>query len=257
MCAVYVGFGGAVGITAGGGLDPDFVTKFPAVQKLLNGLCFPVALTLILIAGAELFTSNVMYMTVGVLSGATKLLPSLRVLLTSFFMNYLGTVLAAAFSLHFAELLTTEPYLHYIEKLTQAKFITPQFGVLVLRAIPANMLVNLAVLMASAAEDITGKILAMYLPIFTFAVVGYEHIIANEFYAHLSMFNHPHLEYGLWLWKNFLAVLIGNLLGGAIIGVVYWYCYLDHTIPIKAQWIVKCNCCSPEIDDEGQEHHPL
>lgn len=234
-----------MGITAGGGLDHDFVTSYPAVQKILNGLCFPVALTFILIAGAELFTSNVMYMTIGLLSGATKFWPSMKVVLTSYVTNYLGTVIAAAFCCHFAELLNADPYMAYIEKLTLTKFVNPQFGVLLLKAIPANMLVNLAVIMASASEDIIGKIVAMYMPIFTFAVIGYEHVVANEFYAHLSMFNSTgtHLEYGLWLWKSFIAVTIGNVIGGFVMGTVYWFCYLDHTIPKRAQWLVKCNCC--------------
>lgn len=225
-------------------MDPDFAAHYPAVQKLLNALTFPAALVFILIAGAELFTSNVMYMTIGVLSGATKVLPSLKVLLTSYFTNYLGAVIAAAFCIHFAELLNTEPYLHYIEKLTVSKFVTPQFGVLILRAIPANMLVNLAVIMASASEDIVGKIVAMYIPIVAFATIGYDHVIANEFYVHLSMFNNTetHLSYGLWLWKSFIAVSIGNIIGGCLMGIVYWYCYLDHSIPKSARWIHKCNC---------------
>lgn len=235
-----------MGVTCAGGLDPEFAAAYPSVQKILNGLSFPVALSFILIAGAELFTSNVMYMTVGLLSGATKLLPSLKVVLTSYLTNYLGTVICAAFCIHFAELLNAEPYMHYIEKIAHSKFIAPQFGVLVLRAIPANMLVNLAVIMASASEDILGKLVAMYLPIFTFAVVGYEHVVANEFYAHLSMFNdtNTHLAYGLWLWKSFIAVSIGNIIGGGLMGTVYWYCYMDHTMPKKARWLVHCNCFS-------------
>lgn len=241
-------------MTCAGGLDPTFAASYPAVPKILNGLTFPVALTFIVIAGAELFTSNVMYMTVGLLSGATKLLPSLKVVLTSYFSNYLGTVIAAAFCIHFAELLNAEPYLHYIEKITTTKFIAPQFGVLVLRAIPANMLVNLGVIMGSASEDVIGKLVAMYMPIFTFAVIGYEHVIANEFYAHLSMFNDhtSHLAYGLWLWKSFIAVSIGNIIGGGIMGTVYWYCYMDHTMPKKARWLVDCNCFGRkhELDNE-------
>jgi formate/nitrite transporter len=246
-----VGLGGAVAVTGAGGLDPAWAARFPSVPKLVAGFLFPVALALILIVGAELFTSNVMFMTVGMLTGTVKWYRALLVLCCSLLTNYLGTVLCAAFSIHFAEFLASHPYIDYINALAVNK-LKPTFGVIVLRAMPANILVNLAVLSATAAEDISGKILAIYLPISLFSIVGFDHLIANEFYYHLSFFNAPHIPYGTFLWKQFLASLIGNIIGGALVGLFYWYCYLSDTIPNSAKWIVDLDCCCPKKQKKSQ-----
>jgi len=246
MGGVYVGFGAAVAATVAGGLDPAWVARFPGIQKLIAGFLFPIALVFILIVGGELFTGNVMYMVVGILAGTVKVWRALVVLFISLVTNYLGTVIVAGLSVHYAEYMMTEPWKSYLAHLGDAK-VKPGFGVLILKGIPANMLVNLAILMAYAAEDVTGKILSMYLSISTFAVTGFEHLIANEAYFHFMFFNAPHasLPYGLWLWKNFIAVLIGNTIGAAALGIVYWFVYLDNTIPARAKWITTWNCCCP------------
>lgn len=239
-------------LTAAGGLDPSWSIANPSIAKLLNGFMFPVALVLILIAGAELFTSNIMYMTIGALVGNVKWYRAVAVILCSFFTNYLGTVICAAMSIHWAEFLNTQPYTGYISRVTDAK-MHYSFPVILLKAIPANMLVNLAVLCANAAEDITGKIIAIYLPISLFAVVGFEHIIANEFYFHVAFFNTPHIMYGTYLWKSFIASAIGNVIGGMVIGICYWYCYLDTTMPASARWIINMDCCCPPKHDDDEE----
>ncbi len=43
----------------------------------------------------------------------------------------------------------------------------------------ANMLVCLAVWLATAARDAGGKIAGIYLPIMSFTAIGLEHCIAN------------------------------------------------------------------------------
>lgn len=247
---IYIGFGGALAVSSAGGLDPSWSIPNPSIAKLLAGFTFPVALVLIVIAGGELFTSNIMFMTVGALVGNVKWYRAAAVLLCSFFTNYLGTVICAAISIHWAEFLTTQPYTGYITRLTTGK-MNYGFGVILLKAIPANMLVNLAIICATAAEDITGKILAIYLPISLFAVVGFEHVIANEFYFHLSFFNTPQIMYGTYLWKQLIASTLGNIIGGMVMGICYWYCYLDSTMPEKVKWIVNWDCCSPKDDEEN------
>ena len=45
-----------------------------------------------------------------------------------------------------------------------------------------NFLVCIAVWMSLAAQSVPGKLAAMYLPIFTFVLCGFEHSVANMFY---------------------------------------------------------------------------
>ena len=50
------------------------------------------------------------------------------------------------------------------------------------RGILCNWLVCLAVFMATAARDITGKMLACYAPIMAFVASGFEHSVANMYF---------------------------------------------------------------------------
>lgn len=67
QAGAFVGFGVLLSFTAGGLLTADGV---PAV-KLIMGACFGVALSLVIMAGAELFTGNTFIMTVGCLQKGT------------------------------------------------------------------------------------------------------------------------------------------------------------------------------------------
>lgn len=181
---------------------------------------------MIVLAGAELFTSNILIMTIGLLSRKVKLVECLKVILVSYLMNYLGTTIVCAFILLYGEFLQTSPFKEYIHNIGVSKVYDSSFGVLILKSIPANMLVCLAVMMATSADDVAGKILAIFLPISTFAAVGMEHVIANEFFVQAAIFIGAPVNYGAWLWRNFIPVTIGNTIGGLVLGLIYWYVYL-------------------------------
>jgi formate/nitrite transporter len=248
-------------LTVSGGLDPAWAARFPGIQKLLTGLTFPSALIYIIVAGGELFTSNVMYTTLGLLSRNLNVGKSILVCTTAFIANYLGCVLVAGFSVNLAGFLTKDPYHAYLVHAVQAKIIDAEFGILVLKAIPANFLVNVAVIMASAAEDVWGKIVAGYIPILSFAVIGMEHCIANDFYAHAAIFTSSQFNYGIWLWKTLIACTIGNIIGGMFVGAAYWYAYLAEAQLGHDHWLLsfRCGRCARKRkttnDHETEQHH--
>ena len=104
-----------------------------------------------------------------------------------------------------------------------------------MRAIPANALVNMAVMLGMAARDSAGKIMALYFPIILFVIGGFEHCVANSKQKLISVvtetnptFPYPvfFLPIGLMygapttigrLWFNQSAALLGNFIGGAIV----------------------------------------
>jgi formate/nitrite transporter FocA (FNT family) len=55
---------------------------------------------------------------------------------------------------------------------------------------------SLAVSISVSAEDISGKIIGIWWPIFTFALSGYEHSIANMFFATLAALEGAEWNYG-------------------------------------------------------------
>jgi formate/nitrite transporter FocA (FNT family) len=55
------------------------------------------------------------------------------------------------------------------------------------RGIACNCLVCLAIWMATAGKDVTGKLLAIYFPIMTFVASAFEHSIANMYILTLGL----------------------------------------------------------------------
>ena len=105
------------------------------------------------------------------------------------------------------------------------------FGDAFLRGILCNLLVCLAVWMAAGAKRPEGKLPALFFPIMLFVLCGYEHCIANLYYLPAGAF--AAAEYGIdaalplsGCLRNLAAVTLGNLVGGASLGLAYRFAYL-------------------------------
>ena len=77
------------------------------------------------------------------------------------------------------------------------------------------------------------KVIALFFPILLFVLCGYEHCIANLYYLPAGAF--AAAEYGMettltlaGCLKNLAAVTLGNLVGGAALGVGYRFVYLKE-----------------------------
>ena len=102
-----------------------------------------------------------------------------------------------------------------------------------LRGVLCNFLVCLAVWMAAASKRAEGKVIALFFPILLFVLCGYEHCIANLYYLPAGAF--AAAEYGMettltlaGCLENLAAVTLGNLVGGAALGVGYRFVYLKE-----------------------------
>ena len=81
------------------------------------------------------------------------------------------------------------------------------------------MMVVLAVWMATAAKDITGKILAIWFPIMLFVMSGFEHSIANMYFVPAGIFaksNTFYLEAG-----QINVELLSKLNAGGLFTILY------------------------------------
>ncbi len=94
-----------------------------------------------------------------------------------------------------AGLFSEKPHLSYILDIANSK-VYSNWGVIFLKSIPANFLVCAAIFISIAAEDVPGKIIGMYLPISTFAAIGFEHSVANMFFIHTAIFYGGDIGYG-------------------------------------------------------------
>jgi formate transporter len=132
------------------------------------------------------------------------------------------------------------------------------FGNAFFMGILCNWLVCMAVWMAFATKDITGKLLAIFFPIWLFITSGFEHSVANMYYipagilakanpswvkAAASLGVTPeklaHLNWGTFVWNNLIPVTLGNIVGGSLfVGIIYWASFL-----YKPKTKKECDTC--------------
>ena len=82
------------------------------------------------------------------------------------------------------------------------------------RAVMCNWMVSTGVVAAMMSDSVSGKIMAMWMPILVFFYLGFEHSIVNMF-----LFPSGIMLGGQFTWFDYLAyneipVIIGNLVGG-------------------------------------------
>jgi formate/nitrite transporter len=201
------------------------------LSRLLGGSVFSLGLMLVVVCGAELFTGNSL-LTKAALQGEiswAKLAENWLVVIAG---NLAGSIFFAW--LMFRSNLWQSGHLaEHAVAIAGAKSRLP-FDVALIRGILCNWLVCLAVFMAVAARDITGKLLACYVPIMAFVASGFEHSIANMYFIPTGLFiagelqlTEPGLSWGNFLLVNLLPVTLGNILGGVIfVAFAYWFVHL-------------------------------
>ena len=92
LAGVYIGFGIILVFTIGGHLS----AAGSPYTKLAMGLFFGAALSMVIMAGAELFTGNTLVMTVGGLAKRVRWSRVLLVLVSSYVGNLIGAVVLSS-----------------------------------------------------------------------------------------------------------------------------------------------------------------
>ncbi len=235
LAGFLIGMGSAVTNTAA-----HSITNVSAA-RIICGLLFPFGLGIVMLLGAELFTGNCM-IPVSVLEGKATVKGMLKNWLCVYTGNLAGGVLLAAGCAYFGQLNYSDGGLAvYTIKIAAAKCAIP-FANGVMLGIFCNLLVCMGVLCALSAKDTAGKIVGAYIPVAFFVICGFEHCVANMYYIPAGLFAMTVPEYAAkaaqagintaaltwcgFFIGNLLPVTIGNILGGAGIGILMWVCNL-------------------------------
>ena len=83
-----------------------------------------------------------------------------------------------------------------------------------IRGMLCNWMVSLGVVGAMISTNVSGKVIAMWMPIFLFFYMGFEHSVVNMFLFPFSMImggDFSFMEYIIW---NEIPTALGNLVGG-------------------------------------------
>lgn len=216
FAGLYVGLGIILIFTIGGVIGES------PYKKVIMGASFGIALSLVLMAGSELFTGNNMIMTVGSLEKKVSWMTTFKIWLYSYIGNLAGSIFGAW--LFFMTGLGQGPVAEFILKTTELKMNAP-FMDLFFKGVLCNILVCLAVLTFIKLKEETAKLIMIFWCLFAFITSGFEHSIANMTLLSIGLLL-PHSEAisMIGFMNNLIPVTLGNIVGGAVVlGLGYWF----------------------------------
>jgi formate transporter len=210
------------------------------VGRLPGGLVFSLGLILVVVAGAELFTGNNLIMMAW-MAGKLSVGRLLRNRALVDLGNLVGALGTAVLTWHSAQYAFAGGALG-INAFNLATYkVGLGFPQAVTRGILCNALVCLAVWLAMAARTGTDKVIAVIFPITGFVAAGFEHCVANMYFIHMGLLIKTDTAFMAkvpggasacaaltrngFIVHNLLLVTLGNILGGGLVGLMYWFVY--------------------------------
>ena len=203
--------------------------------RLICGLLFPFGLAIVILTGSELFTGNCL-IAISVLEKKATFAGMIRNWVVVYLGNLAGSLLVASACAYSGQLNYSSGELALFTMKMAASKCSLTFSNGVILGIACNVLVCLGVLCAMTAKDTTGKILGAFLPVAFFVLCGFEHSVANMYYIPAGLFANTvpkyialaeeagldlsALTWGNFFLKNLLPVTIGNIIGGAGLGIL-------------------------------------
>ncbi|MCQ2539914.1 MAG: formate/nitrite transporter family protein [Acetatifactor sp.] len=230
FAGAFIGFAGIAATTAASTIDNA------SVGRLLGACVFPAGMSMVLVAGSELFTGNNLII-ISVLQKKVTVLQMLKNWFFVFIGNFVGAAFVAVLVVygHVPDLINH----HLADKIIANGMVrvSQTFTEALIRGILCNILVCIAVWASFASKTVSGKILMSFWPVMIFVLCGFEHSIADVYFEISAILTADEyhlaaegLTWGSFLLKNLLPVTLGNIIGGAgIVGVGYWLVYLRHT----------------------------
>lgn len=236
MAGAFIAFGGVASTAVA------VSVPFASIGKFLGACIFPGGLTMVLLAGSELFTGNCL-LTIPLLEKEISFGGMLKNWVFVYIGNFIGGMLVAAGVVYSHEISLFDNGMAVSVISTAAGKCSLSFGDAFIKGILCNFLVCIAVWISFAAKDVVSKIIGLFFPIMIFVLSGFEHSIANMYYICAGLFakgnpvyaeaakaagvNLDALTVNGFLVKNLVPVTLGNIVGGALlVGCVYWFIYL-------------------------------
>ncbi len=208
LAGAYVGFGILLIFTAGGTLGGA------PWAKIVMGVSFGIALSLVVIAGAELFTGNNMVMTAGLARKTVTPGQTVSLWIVCLVGNWVGSALLAF--LFWGSGLASGPTAEFAAQTSAAKMAVPLVP-LFIRAMLCNTLVCLAVWSGFRCKSETAKLVMIFWCLYCFITCGFEHSVANMTLLTVGVLAPGSAAVSLGgYFYNILVVTLGNMAGAIL-----------------------------------------
>ncbi|TPV24504.1 formate transporter FocA [Pantoea anthophila] len=220
------------------------------IAKLIGGICFSLGLMLVVVCGADLFTSTVL-IVVAKASGRISWGQLARNWINVYVGNLGGALFFVALMWFAGQHMVANGAWGLNVLQTADHKMHHTFIEAVCLGTLANLLVCLAVWMSYSGRSLTDKLVVMILPVSMFVASGFEHSIANMFLipyaitirdfatpefwqaAGATAAQFPSLTVTHFILDNLIPVTLGNIIGGGVlVGLTYWVIYLRKGDPV-------------------------
>ncbi|HLZ01379.1 MAG TPA: formate/nitrite transporter family protein [Bradyrhizobium sp.] len=192
-------------------------------QPIVGALIFPVSLVMIVLLNLELVTGSFAVVPLARLEGKASWGAVISNWSWVFVANLIGSVVFGvliAISLTNMGRAEIAGVAARIVAVAEAKTIanaalgTAGMVSVFVKAILCNWLVCLGVVMGMTSTSTVGKIAAVWLPIFLFFALGFEHAVVNMFVIPTGMLLGAKVSLSDWWLWNQIPVTLGNIVGG-------------------------------------------
>jgi nitrite transporter NirC len=220
MAGFYIGFGVVLAFTCGA----PVAALNPGIGKIVAGAVFGIALSLVIIAGCELFTGYNLLIFKGAFRGTVTLGDSMK----GWFWTYIGNLggsMIFAIMVIMAGIFAPDPWKSFLLKVATYKSNGPWWE-LFFRGIFCNWLVCLAIWSSFRCASDSGKLIMIWWCLFCFVTCGFEHSVANMTILTIANLL-PHGDEISWckmFGHNLVPVTLGNIVGGGFfVTFLYWF----------------------------------
>jgi len=191
-------------------------------RQLIMGATFGLALILVVLAGADLFTGHNLYSSIGVSTGSVSLAQAIQLNCWVFAANFIGALILVLIYWLGQGPLTHGDSSAFIQSVAAKKMDLPATA-LVARGILCNWLVCLALWMARRVDGASAKCIVIAWCLLAFIAAGFEHSVANMTVHLLALAGPSNTDVTvIGAGHNLLWVTIGNVIGGAVfVGLAY------------------------------------
>ena len=210
MAGVFIAFAGQLYLSVGGGV--------------LGAALFPGGLIAVILTSAELFTGDALIFVASLLGGQVPLRKLVRNWTVSWCCNFVGSLLWAFFLGYLSNAVEDSGATELAISVAEKKALD-HMGAIFLKGVGANFLVCIAVWQGTTAEEVAGKVLALWWPTASFILLGFSHCVANMYLVPVGMMLGANISVGRMI-SSLLMATLGNVVGGGIfVGGVYWYVF--------------------------------